>query len=122
MVMRWLQRILLILAIISLGTVIDFVVHETDPRFSVPDDYFPHKIFYGTLWAFIGFLVFRKFIKTHFGLAIVLSLTPAVTLQFMYFIQHHLLLWVTILFLILHFLMFLLPAYFIVKKYKGVFI
>lgn len=120
--MIWIKRIALILLIISLGTVIDYLVHQLDPRFSVPFVYFPHKIFYGTLWAFAGYLVFRKFIATHFALATVISATPAVTLQIMYYIQHHLLVWVVFFFLLLHFLMFLLPAYFIVKKYKDLFL
>ena len=119
--MIWIKRIGLILIIISLGTVIDYFVHETDSRFFVAFVYFPHKIFYGTLWAFVGYLVFRKYTATHFGLAIVISATPAVILQAMYFIQNHLLVWVALLFLFLHFLMFIVPAYFICKKYQGVF-
>lgn len=118
--MIWIKRIGLILIIICLGTVIDYFVHQTDPRFSVPFVYFPHKIFYGTLWAFVGYLVFKKYTSTHFGLATVISATPAVILQAMYFIQHHLLVWVAFLFLFLHFLMFIVPAYFICKKYQSV--
>src|SRR3989338_7855732 len=120
--MIWLKRIGLVLIIISLGTVIDYIVHQMDARFSVPFEYFPHKIFYGALWVFVGYLVLRKFITTHFALATVISATPAVILQAMYFIQHHLLGWVTVFFLLGHFLMFILPAYFICKKYKSVFL
>jgi len=120
--MIWLKRIWLILIIICLGTVIDYIVHQADPRFSVPFEYFPHKIFYGTLWAFVGYLVFKNYLKTPFGLAFTMAAVPAVLLQVMYFIQGHLLLWVTIFFLFLHFLMFLLPGFYICRKYKNVFI
>ncbi len=120
--MIWLKRISLILLIISLGTVIDYFTHQLDPRFSVPDSYFPHKIFYGTLWAFVGYVAFRKFIKTPFQLALTISATPAVILQAMYIVQMHLLLWVSFLFMVLHCLMFLLPGFYICRKYRGVFL
>lgn len=119
--MIWIKRIGLILLIICLGTVIDYVVHQTDPRFSVPSTYFPHKIFYGTLWAFVGYLVFKKYLRSPFQLAFIMSAVPAVLLQVMYFIQGHLLVWVTILFLFLHFFMFLLPGFYVCKKYKNIF-
>lgn len=120
--MIWLKRILLILLIISLGTVIDYFTHQLDPRFSVEWSYFPHKIFYGMLWAFVGYLVFKKFLKTPFWLAFTISATPAILLQAMYFIQMHLLVWVTFLFMALHFLMFLLPGFYICRKYKSIFL
>ena len=118
----WLKRIGLILLVICLGTIIDFAVHHLSPYFSVPAVYFPHKIFYGTIWATVGYLVFKKKIKTDFWLAFVISATPAVLLQTMYFIQGHQAIWVVFLFLVLHFFMFLLPAYFICKKYKHIFL
>ncbi len=120
--MIWLKRISLILLIISLGTVIDYFTHQLDPKFSVPDSYFPHKIFYGTLWAFVGYLVFKKFIKTPFWLAFVISAAPAVLLQAMYIVQMHLLLRVSFLFMVLHFLMFLLPGFYICRKYRAIFL
>ena len=120
--MIWVKRILLILVIICLGTVIDYVVHQADARFSVPSTYFPHKIFYGTLWGFVGYIVFKKFIKTDLQLAFVISVVPAVALQTMYFLEKHQLGWVVLFFLFGHFLMFLLPGYFIAKKFKEVFI
>ena len=111
----WLGRIGLIFLIISLGTVIDYFAHQTSPFFSVPFIYFPHKIFYGTLWAFIGYLVFKRYIKQSFWLAFTISIVPATALQIMYFIQMHLTLWVVILFLVGHFFMFLIPGFLICK-------
>ena len=120
--MVWIKRIGLILLIICLGTVIDYFTHQASPYFSVPATYFSHKIFYGTLWGLVGYIIFRRLIKTHFWLAFTISAGPSVLLQVMYFIQRHLLPWVTILFLFLHFLMFLLPGYFICKRYKSIFL
>ncbi|MDP3999327.1 MAG: hypothetical protein Q8P76_01880 [bacterium] len=119
--MVWLKRILLVLAIICLGTIIDYIAHQIDPRFSVPSSYFPHKILYGTLWAFAGYLVFKKYLNTPFKLALVLSATPAIILQIIYIINGHLFLWVSFLFMVLHFLMFLLPGFYICRKYQSVF-
>lgn len=120
--MIWIKRISFILLIICLGTVIDYIVHQTSPYFSVPLDYFPHKIFYGTIWGFVGYLVFKKYLKTPFMVAFVISATPAVLLQTMYFIQKHQQLWVVLLFLFLHFFMFFVPGYFICKKYENLLI
>lgn len=120
--MVWIKRVLLVLVIICLGTLIDYYVHGLDPRFSVPSVYFPHKIFYGTLWGLVGYIVFQKKIKTPFLAAFIISAVPAVLLQVMYFIQMHLLLWVTVLFMVLHFLMFLLPGYCLCRRYKKIFL
>lgn len=112
----------LILFAISLGTILDYLAHLLDPRFSVPDSYFPHKIFYGTLWGFVGYLVFKKFLTTPFRIAFAVSAVPAVLLQVMYYIQGHLLTWVVFLFLALHFLMFFFPMLYLAKKYRKVFV
>jgi|GEM_PF-4002373 len=120
--MIWFKRVGLIFLVIFLGTVIDYIVHQMDPRFSVPDTYFSHKIFYGIFWAFMGYLVFRKRIHTYFQLAVTIAAVPAVLLQTMYFIQGHQLQWVVLLFLILHFLMFLLPGFYICRRFKDIFI
>ena len=117
----WLKQIGLILIIICLGTIIDYFVHSTSPYFSVPNAYFPHKIFYGVLWSFVGYLVFKKYIKTYFWLAFTIAAVPAVLLQTMYFIQGHQLTWVVLFFLVGHFFMFLLPGYYICRKYKDIF-
>ena len=130
--MIWIKRIALILLIICLGTIIDYLAHQMDPRFSVPSTYFPHKILYGTLWGFVGYAVFsaiggsafggKKYLTTYLRVAIVIAATPAVLLQTMYFIQKHQLPWVVLLFLFLHFLMFLLPGFYVCRKFKNIFL
>ena len=114
--------ILIIFIAIFLGTVIDYIVHQTDPSFSVPFSYFPHKIFYGTLWAAVAFFVARLFTKKWLELAFISAFVPAVALQTIYFIQMHLALDVVLLFLVLHFFMFLAPMIFLFKKYRNLFV
>ena len=120
--MIWLKRIGLILLVISLGTVIDYFTHQTSPFFSVAFAYFPHKILYGTLWGFVGYLVFKKYLTTPFRVNFTVALTPAVLLQTMYYIQGHLMTWVVLLFLVGHFFMFMLPGHYIFRKYRNLFI
>ena len=112
----------LVLLTISLGTILDFLAHTLDVRFSVADSYFTHKIFYGTLWGFVGYMLFRKYLTTPSRIAFAISAVPSVLLQTMYYIQGHLLTWVVILFLILHFLMFFFPALYLARRYKWVFV
>ena len=118
--MIWFKRIGLILIIICLGTVIDYIVHLLDVRFSVPFSYFTHKIFYGTLWGVVGYLIFRKYITSSYSLAFVISIVPAILLQVIYYLQGTLLTWVVLLFLVLHFFMFFVPGLYICKRYKHI--
>ncbi len=120
--MVWLKRIALIVLIICLGTIIDYFVHQMDPRFSVPATYFPHKIFYGSLWAFVGYFVFKKYLTTPLLLAFTMAAVPAILLQTMYYIQKHQLGWVVLFFLLLHFLMFIIPGFFVCRRFKDIFI
>lgn len=120
--MIWLKRIWLILLIIFLGTVIDFIVHHTSVYFSEPSSYFTHKIAFGILWSFVTYVVFKKFIKTPFQLAFYMSAVTSILLQSYYFILEHDPLWMTVFFMFVHFLAFLLPGYYICKKYRSIFL
>jgi hypothetical protein len=116
-----LKIILLIFVSIMIGTIIDYFVHRSNVRFSVPSSYFPHKIFYGTIWAVVSLFIARKFTKKWLELAIISSFVPAVALQTIYFIKMHLALDVVLLFLVLHFFMFLAPMLILFKKYRNLF-
>jgi hypothetical protein len=120
--MIWVKRIGLILVIICIGTIIDYIVHHLNVYFSVPDTYFTHKVFYGTLWGLIGYIVFKKFIKTPVQLAVVIAAVPAVLLQTLYFVQGHELVWVVALFLLIHFFAFLLGGLYLCKRYQNIFL
>jgi len=117
-----LKIILIIFLSIVIGTIIDFIVHQTNPSFSVPFSYFPHKIFYGALWAVVAFFIARKFTKKWLELAFISAFVSAVALQTIYFIQMHLALDVVLLFLALHFFMFLAPMIPLFKKYRNLFV
>ena len=120
--MIWTKRIGLILLIIFLGTIIDYIVHQLNHNFTEEFSYFTHKIVFGTLWTFLAYLVFRKFIKTPFWLIFAMSGVTSILLQTFYFIQEHELTWVTVFFLFVHFICFLFPGYYIIRKYKDIFL
>jgi hypothetical protein len=109
----------LVLVIIVAGTAIDFVVHSLSEKFAVPEYYFKDKIIFGTLWGFVAVLVFQRVHNLNLK-AVLMSATVAVLLQIRYFLTGYAL-WFVILFLFLHFIMFLVPALIIFKKYPEVF-
>ena len=76
----------IMLAVICAGTVFDWLVHRTSPRFDVPSDYFPNKIIFGMLIGFIAFQVFRLFIKSAGWLAFATTLTIAILLPVNYYL------------------------------------
>ena len=119
--MIWLKRIGLILVVILVGTAIDFGVHSISAYLYEPPSYFTHKIAFGAFWAFVAYLIGRKFLKTPFSLAFAISGVTSVLLQFYYFWLEHDPLGKTVFFLFVHFFCFLIPGYFIIKKYKHLF-
>lgn len=111
----------LVVLVVLLGTIIDFVVHKSNIRFDVPFEYFPNKIIYGSIWAFVFLKIFSGWsqVKSPAVLAVLTFLGTAVVLQTKYFLQGYDLFFV-FLFMFLHFIMFLIPAYFIFQKFKRV--
>jgi peptidoglycan/LPS O-acetylase OafA/YrhL len=120
--MIWLKRIGLILVIISIGTAIDFGVHSINAYLYEPLPYFTHKIAFGTFWALVAYIVFRKFTKTPFWMAFAMSATTSILLQTYYFVLEHDPFGKTFLFMFVHFFAFFIPGYFICKKYPYLFI
>ena len=116
------QQVGLIVLVIVIGTVFDRIAHQTSPRFDVPLEYYPNKIIFGSFWGFIYFKVLRNYIKVNdpTRLAFLMSLLVAITLQTKYFLQGYDLYFV-VLFMALHFVMFLAPAIFIFRRYRRVF-
>ncbi len=53
-------RFVLMLAAVLVFTFFDWIVHSSWSYLAVPSWYFVHKIEYGTLWAFLSSLIFRK--------------------------------------------------------------
>ena len=119
--MVWLKRIALVFIIICLGTAIDFAVHSLSVVLAESPEYFTHKIIYGTIWAFVGYLLFRKYAKNPVRLAFAMAAVPAVLLQTFYFVFEHDPIWKTAMFLFVHFFAFWLCGYFICKKFWTIF-
>lgn len=123
--MIWLKRIGLIFLIIFLGTILDYIVHNLNVALTEEFSYFTHKIFFGTFWGFVGYLVYyfflRRQIQTPFALALLISAVPAVLLQFYYYFLEHDPLWKTVFFLFVHFFAFLFAGYFVIKKNLSLF-
>lgn len=51
---------MLIFAAVLVLTFFDYLVHASSDYLTVPFYYFQHKILYGTLWACLAALIFRK--------------------------------------------------------------
>lgn len=115
--MNILKKIWLIFVMIAVGTAIDYVVHHSNPAFAVPPEYFPNKIIFGTFWGVISLYFVRYFTKNWKLQAIFVPMIVAILLQVKYFLQGYDLYFV-VLFLFLHYLMFMTTAPFIFKKYN----
>ena len=115
-----LKQLAIIMLVIVIGTFFDFFAHNASPRFSVPGEYFINKIIYGSLFGLIIFKILRNYLKvTSPGrLALWMSLGVAVILQTKYFLQGYDLFFVG-LFMILHFFIFLAPAYLLFVKNRS---
>ncbi len=108
------------LLVIGLGTVIDYFVHSSSERFAVPSWYYRNKVIFGTVWGAVAVLVSLKFIQNYRWRALFVALVVAVVLQIKYFLEGYDLFFV-FLFMGLHFLMFLWPAWFLFKKFNYLF-
>jgi len=111
-----LKKIFYIFLIIVFGTFIDFLVHQSYPPFHVPFEYFPNKIIFGTFWGVVFTLIAEKLSFSWKKKSIFVPLMVAIVLQTKYFFQGYDLSFVVI-FLFLHFFMFLPASFIIFKKY-----
>jgi|SRR3989344_3789984 len=92
---------IVLLIVILLFTVFDYVIHDLEQSWSVPEYYFRNKIPFGFLWGVVGLLLATRF-QTKWLKALSVSLVIAVALQFKYFIEGYPLDFVLI-FLLIHF-------------------
>ncbi len=116
----FLKQLGIFAAVIFLGTLLDAIAHSMSPEFHVPFYYFRNKVIYGTLWAFIGFRLFRHYLKTPFQQALGVSAFVAVILQTKYYLEGYDLFFIFF-FMGIHFIVFFVPAYFAFKKYPQIF-
>lgn len=114
-----LEIIGLVLVILVIGTALDFATHSLSEKFTVPEYYFKDKIIFGTLWGVVALWAFQK-VKNPNTKAALFAGTVAVLLQIRYLLTGYAL-WFVVLFLFLHFLMFLIPALIIFKRFPEIF-
>jgi hypothetical protein len=119
---RFLKQFGLLLAMMLVGTLIDFAVHSTRQAWYVEFAYFPAKIIFGTVWGYIAFRLLRRTLGTGSvrGLALGVPALIALFLQTKYFYQGRDLGFVFF-FMFAHYLMFLPPAFFIFSRYRQTF-
>lgn len=110
-----LEQLAVVAIIVVIGTVIDWLVHQSRAEFAVPFIYFPNKIIFGTFWGFIALRLMRYFTRNPHWLAVWVFFWVALILQTKYFLQGYEL-WFVFLFMLLHWLMFLAPALVIFPK------
>lgn len=116
---KFVQQIALVLIIVCIATAIDFAVHSIKEEYSVPFDYFTNKIIFAAFWGMVVLIVFHK-TKSVRKKAILFSAIVSIILQTRYFFQGYEIKFV-FLFMILHFFMFLIPAWIIFNYKKEVF-
>lgn len=114
--MLYIYQIVTSLAVLTFGTVLDYVVHHLHPMLMVPFDYYPNKIIFGAFWFFVFLNLFGYFTNNPKNLRISVPLAVAVILQTKYFFQGYPILFV-VGFLFLHFMMFLPATFWIFKRY-----
>jgi len=119
---KFLKLVFLVLLITVIATFIDWIVHSLRPEFYVDFEYYRNKVIFSVLWGVVVLFVIKK-IKLTKNInvkALIFSAFIAVVLQVKYFLLGYDLFFV-ILFLFLHFFMFLIPALIIFNKFKEIF-
>lgn len=104
------------LLVVAFGTVLDYLVHHMDETLAVPFEYYPNKIIFGAFWFFV-FLNLVGYVTSKINYqAVLVPLAVAVVLQAKYFFQGYPI-WFVVLFLFLHFLMFLPASFWVFRRY-----
>jgi hypothetical protein len=103
-----LRDFFIILGIILLFTFFDYLVHLISHEYSVPTRYFPNKILYGTIFAFISYLFVKN--KKPLVKSLIISLITVILLQIRYFLEGYSLYFV-ILFLFIHFIILFITSF-----------
>ncbi len=116
---KFLKQLGLVLVIAIIATIIDWIVHSSSPRFYVEFGYYVNKIIFSVIWGVIILFIFRK-LKNITAKTFIFAGFIALVLQVKYFLQGYDRFFV-FLFMFLHFLMFLIPAWIIFKKFPEYF-
>ncbi len=114
-----LSQTAVIALVVIIGTIIDWLAHTSREEFAVPFIYFPNKIIFGIFWGLIALRLMRYFTRNPYWLAVWVFFWVALILQMKYWLLGYEL-WFVWLFMLLHWLMFLVPALFIFPKNKHI--
>lgn len=109
------RSVFLIFLIILVGTGLDFIAHQTPGSYPVPSYYFRNKIIFGALWGVAFYWLICRHIKNRMLAAFAFSALLSVALQIRYFLEGYPLSFVLI-FLVIHFVVFVFPAYFFLPR------
>lgn len=114
MTKRIVRQFFIVFLVILIGTGLDWLVHQTSPAYAVPSWYFRNKIIFGTLLGCAAFLLARRYARDYRWQAFWTALIVAVLLQFRYLLLGYSAEFL-LLFLGVHFVAFLIPAWFLFR-------
>lgn len=120
---RFLKQIGLILLMMLGGTAIDWVIHNLRNEWLVPTEYYRNKILFGAVWGVLGFYALKYWwvVTSPRKMALLVPAVIAGVLQTKYYYQGWDVLSFVLVFLFLHYFMFLPFSWFIFTKYRAVF-
>lgn len=84
---RLFKVLLIVTGIICIFTFFDFIIHSLSNEYTVPSYYFRNKIIFGTIWAFVIYLILRKWKAALSLKSFVFSALIAVILQVRYYYE-----------------------------------
>ena len=116
----YLKAFLLTIGVVLIFTLIDYLTHHLNSAFAVPEYYYRNKVIFATIFVFVIY-VFTEKMKL-IPRAFLISAITVILLQIKYYVQGYPK-WFVFLFLGLHFLMLLVPAWLgfkLSKKYKWI--
>jgi len=112
MVRRVLQQLGVLLLVFLIGTGLDWIAHQVNEEYAVPFWYYRNKVIFGVILGFVVLAIARRFTGNPRWLAFWVALIVAVLLQTRYYFMGYSLDFVFI-FMAVHFVAFLLPAWFL---------
>ncbi|MBI5400850.1 MAG: hypothetical protein HZB12_01920 [Candidatus Yonathbacteria bacterium] len=109
------RALLFVSLTVLIGTGLDFLAHQIRVDYAVPSYYFPDKIIFGIIWGIVIYWFVSRKIKNRLGAALSFGAFLSALLQVRYFLEGYPVSFVLI-FLGVHFVVFALPAYFLLQS------
>ncbi len=116
------KQVLWMFVFMAIGTTIDFIVHSSHHALYVEPSYYLGKVIFGVVWGLCSYYILKNVLKVSNWKAMAWGVPAliALMLQTKYFYQSRGNFFV-MLFLFLHFLMFLPASFSIFKKKQSIF-